>query len=225
MEEQTAVVIGATGLIGGYLVNELLNDEQFSIIRILVRKQLPIEHPKLQQQVIDFTNITDYKNKFGNGDVIFCCIGTTMKKVKGDKNAYTKIDHDIPAKAAEIGIAEGYKKFVIISSVGANANSSNFYLQLKGKTEDAIKQFPFESIYIVRPSMLLGKRKESRPVEKVGQILMKTFSFLLIGVIKKYQPVKASDVAKAMVAATKKEQPGIHILEYNEIKKLLTSIN
>ncbi|HUS01207.1 MAG TPA: oxidoreductase [Chitinophagaceae bacterium] len=222
MNEQAAVVIGASGLIGSHLVEQMLADDTFRTVRILVRKKLEPDHPKLEQQVVDFNDVTDYANKFGKGDSIFCCIGTTQKNVKGDKAAYEKIDHDIPVNAAAIGIANGYKKFLIVSSVGADASTSNFYLQLKGKIENALTQFPFESISIFRPSMLLGNRKEKRPAEKIGQILMQGFSFILVGSLKKYHPIKAKDVARAMIAESKQGKPGIRILEYKEMMALLS---
>ena len=222
MNEQTAVIIGASGLIGNHLVEQMLHDDHFGIVRVLVRRGLAFNHPKLQQELVDFNDINDYTNKLGKGDIIFCCIGTTQKKVKGDRAAYEKIDHDIPVNAARIGIDNGFKKFLIVSSIGANPASGNFYLRLKGKTEKDIKQFPFKSISIFRPSMLLGKRSEARPAEKIGQVLMQVFSFMLIGSLNKYHPIKARDVAKAMIAESKKEYPGIHILEYPEIEKLFS---
>lgn len=220
MNEQIAVIIGASGLIGNHLVEQLLHDEYFGTIRILVRRGLAFNHPKLQQVIVDFNNINDYSNKFGKGDIIFCCVGTTQKKVKGDKIAYEKIDHDIPVNAAQIGIDNGFKKFLIVSSIGANPISNNFYLRLKGKTEKHIKQFPFKCISIFRPSILIGKRSDARPAEKAGQIFMQAFSFLFVGSFKKYHPVKAEDVAKAMIAESKREKSEIHILEYPDIKKL-----
>ena len=221
MNEQTALVIGASGLIGSFVVEELLRDASFKTVRALVRKKLNIDHPKFQQTIVNFNDINDYADKFGFGDVIFCCIGTTQKKVKGDKIAYEKIDFDIPINAARMGIVNKFKKFFIVSSVGANENASNFYLQLKGKTENALQQFSYQSIGIFRPSTLLGNRKEIRPAEKVMQKIMKTISGLFSGSLKKYRAIYASDVAKAMVKESKKENPGVHIFEYKEMMDLI----
>ena len=222
MNEQTAVVIGASGLIGNHLIEQLLNDEYFGTVRVLVRKSLAFNHPKLQQVIVNFNSINDYTTKFGKGDIIFCCVGTTQKKVKGDKVAYEKVDHDIPVNAAQIGIDNNFKKFLVVSSIGANLISGNFYLRIKGKMEKDIKPFPFNCISIFRPSMLLGKRNESRPGEKAGQIFMQVIPFLFFGRFKKYHPIQAADVAKAMIAQSKNEEPGIHILEYPEMKKLFS---
>ncbi len=217
MNELTAVVLGASGLTGGLLVNELLNDKDYKTVRVLVRKTLAIIHPKLQQQIVDFSNKEDLSKKIGEGDVIFSCIGTTQKKVEGDKNLYEKIDHDIPVNAAEAGISHHFKKFLIISSVGANENSSNFYLRLKGKTENSLKSFPFESLSIFQPSLLNGKRKETRVTEQIAETVMDLLSFLLLGPLQKYRAIGADNVARAMVYESKQDKTGVHYYYYGEM--------
>lgn len=220
MNELTAVVIGATGLTGNLLVQELLKDGAFKTVRVIVRKPVKIIHPKLEQAIVNFDDITDYTDKFGEGDMIFCCIGTTKKNVKNDKIVYEKIDFDIPVNAAKIGISKKYKKYLIISAIGANENSANFYLKLKGKTENALKQFPFESISIFHPSILIGERKEFRLGEKIIQLIAEIFSFLFFGFLGKYHSIDAKNVAKAMVAQSKINEPGIHTFEYAEMMSL-----
>lgn len=221
MNELTAVVVGASGLTGSYVVEELLKDEAFGLVRILLRRPVQLIHNKLQQEIVNFNDINDYTQKFGQGDIIFCCAGTTQKKVKGDKAAYEKIDFDIPVNAARIGIAKSYKKFLVVSSVGANEHASNFYLKLKGKTENAISKFEYESICFFRPSVLLGERKELRRGEKILQNGMKVLSLLLFGSLKKYRGINAADVARAMVKESKQNNPGVHYFEYPEIMKVL----
>jgi len=216
----TAVVVGATGLIGSNLVNTLLNDASFERVKVLVRKTFPVSNPKLEVLVIDFNNTNDLSQKIGTGDSIFCCIGTTQKKVKGDLNMYRKIDYDIPVNITGIASVNGFKKYLLVSSVGANAKSSNFYLKLKGEVEEEISTMRFESIHIFQPSMLLGQRKEFRFGERVGKVLIQPLSFLFFGSLTKYKPIQANEVAKAMVAAAKKESKGINIYTYNEIKTL-----
>ena len=217
MKELTAVVLGASGLTGGLLVNELLNDKDYITVRVLVRKTLTIIHPKLQQQIVDFNDKDDLSKKMDEGDVIFSCIGTTQKKVNGDKNLYEKIDHDIPITAAEIGISHHFKKFLIISAVGANENSSNFYLRLKGKTENSLKRFPFESLSIFQPSLLNGKRKETRKGEQIAETVMDLLSFLMLGPLQKYRAIGANNVARAMVYESKQNNPGIHYYRYGQM--------
>lgn len=221
MSEQTAVIIGASGLIGSHLVEKLLEDDAFVTVRVLVRRRLAIEHHKLQQVITDFDDINDITEKFGKGDIIFSCIGTTQRNVKGNKKLYEKIDHDIPVNAARIGIANGYKKFLMISSVGADASSTNFYLRVKGKTENDIKEYPFESISIFRPSMLLGKRSEHRPFEGILQGTIKFLSTFIWGSFKKYHSIHAKDVASAMIMDSRIVNSGIHIFEYKEMMDLI----
>ncbi len=220
MPLQTAVVIGATGLIGGYVVQELLKDETFERVVLLVRKEYPIKHPKLTARIVDFNNPADYKDKLGAGNAIFSCVGTTQNKVDGDKEAYRKIDFDIPVTAAKLGKEAGFSTFLLVSAVGANAKSANFYLHLKGEVDEAVSSFGLDSVHILRPSVLLGKRNEYRFGEKIAQVVMSGISFLLRRSLRKYNPIEASIVAKAMLAAAKSEMPGDHIYEYDRIMAL-----
>jgi uncharacterized protein YbjT (DUF2867 family) len=217
MKELTAVVLGASGLTGSLLVQNLLNDKDFKTVRVLVRNSIKIAHPKLQQYLVDFNDKNDFTQKMGEGDVIFSCIGTTQKKVKSNKVLYEKIGHDIPVNAANIGIAHHFKKFLIISSVGANEKSSNFYLSLKGKTENSLKKIPFESISIFQPSLLNGKRNELRFKEQFAQAIMDLLSFLFLGPFSKYHAIGANTVAAAMVYESKKNKSGIYYYHYDQM--------
>lgn len=217
MKQLTAVVLGATGLTGQLVLTELLNNNDYKIIRALVRNPVKIIHPKLQQRVVDFSDKKDFEIKMGDGDVIFSCIGTTQKKVRGDKNLYEKIDHDIPVDAAEIGIAHGFKKFLVISAVGANENSSNFYLRLKGKTEKSLQQFPFESVSIFQPSLINGRRNETRFTEQLAATMMDLVSFLFLGPFRKYHAIGADTIARAMVYESRQNKTGIHYYYYEQM--------
>ena len=139
--------------------------------------------------------------------------------MKGNKQAYRKVDYDIPVNAARFCAETGCQKFLFVSSVGANSKSNNFYLQLKGEVEEAVKQFPINQISVFRPSMLLGKRSEYRPAERIGQFMMSFFAFLLMGKNEKYRPVDAFEVAKAMVQVSKEDNPGVSIYEYGAIRE------
>jgi len=215
MSGKTATLIGATGLIGGELLNLLLSDEYFGSVKALIRRPFNKEHPKLEKKMVDFSDNDSILVALDNSDVIFCAVGTTQKKVKGDKEAYRKVDYDIPVHAARFCKMVGCKTFVLVSSIGANSKSNNFYLKLKGEVENAIKEVGLESVHIMRPSMLLGNREEFRLGEKIGSRLMKAFSFLLPP---KYKPVQAKDVARAMLTAAKENKKGYYIYEYNEIR-------
>jgi uncharacterized protein YbjT (DUF2867 family) len=164
----TATLIGANGLIGNLLMQELLNDPYYDTVRILIRRPINFEHPKLEKKIVDFSDSDSLLVAISNSDVVFCSIGTTQKKVKGDKEAYRKIDFGIPVKLAQLCKMTGCEKFILVSSVGADKSSRNFYLQLKGETEEAVIEAGLNSIHILRPSMLLGNRKEFRAGEKLA---------------------------------------------------------
>lgn len=217
MSEKTAAIIGATGLIGNYLLESLLKDNYFSTVRVIVRRPIQKINSKMEVKLVNFDDAESLKLALEEVNVIFCCIGTTNKKVKGDKELYRKIDFGIPVRAAKFGKEAGCKTFIIISAVGANSKSNNFYLKLKGEVEDALKAVGLRSLYILRPSILLGERKESRTGEKIGKAAMQTISFLLPS---KYKPIQGMEVAKAMITAAKENKDGIFVNEYHEIKKL-----
>lgn len=211
----TATLVGATGLIGSYLLEELLNDPYFDTVRILIRRPIAITHPKLEKKIVDFNDNDSLLVALSNIDVLFCAIGSTMKKVKGDKEAYRKIDFDIPVKLARFCKMTGCEKFVLVSSAGANSKSSNFYQRLKGETEEAVKSVGLQTIHIMRPSLLLGERKEFRLGENIGKALMTSLSFLIP---EKYKAIQGKDVAKVMVALAKENNEGVFIHENSEIR-------
>ncbi|WP_121354927.1 NAD(P)H-binding protein [Flavisolibacter nicotianae] len=214
MPLKTATIIGATGLIGGQLVNQLQQDEQFGTIRVLVRRPTTFSQSKVEEKLVNFRDPESFKLALEGSDVVFCAVGTTQKKVQGDKDAYRKVDYDIPVHAARFCAETGCQKFLLVSAVGANRKSGNFYLRLKGEVEDAVQQFDIKSVSIFRPSILLGKRTEKRTGEKIGQVVMKLFSFLLLGSLKKYKPVKANAIAAAMIRESKKEGKGRFVYEF-----------
>lgn len=220
MVGETAVVIGSTGLIGSELLRLLLEDKAFSEVRILVRKPVSFSHPKLKVQIVSFDNYAELKENIGPAHSCFCCIGTTQKKVQGDKDAYRKVDYNIPVNTANICIENGISKYLLVSSVGADKSSKNFYLQLKGSVEETLSRLEFESIHFFRPSVLLGNRKEFRAGEKFAQASMQLFSFIFIGQLKKYKPIKSIDVAQAMLVASKQQGTGIQVYEYEKIMEL-----
>lgn len=198
-----ATLIGATGLIGGHLLELLLQDPAFETVRILVRRPINLTQSKLEKKLVDFADPEDFRLALEGTDVIFCAIGTTMKKMKGDKEAYRKVDYDIAVNAARLGKQCGCEKFVLVSAVGADSKSRNFYLQLKGEIEEAVQASGIESVYIMRPSFLLGNRKEFRLGEKIAGWLIRPFAFVLPA---KYRPVKADEVARAMILAVKQNK-------------------
>lgn len=207
------------------MLHLLLEDEYFSAVRVLARTTLSLSHPKLEVCVTDFTNPNDFHRSLGKGDIIFCCIGTTLKKVKGDKQLYRSIDYDIPLHAAQWGIDNGFTQFLVVSSVGANAGSSNFYLRLKGEMEAAIHALPYQALHIFHPSFLLGQRQEKRKGEKLVQLIAPAISQLLVGSLQKYRAIQSTDVAKAMLIAARSEKTGIHKYSFEQIQQLCQTKN
>lgn len=220
MQPKKALILGASGLVGSQLLHLLLHSPQIEQVRALVRHPLHWKHPKLEEVVVDFNNPDAFRQNFGHGDIIFSCIGTTMKNVKGNKELYRQIDYNIPVHAAGFGIEAGYPHFVLVSAHLANAHSSIFYNRLKGETEEKIQTFPFESIQIFRPSFLVGKRKETRILELTGGKLIQLLSPLLPAA---YRPIEADVLAKAMLHAVYKNQTGTHLYTYTDIKSLAGS--
>lgn len=210
-----AAVIGATGLTGTALVTLLCDHVQVNTVNCITRKPIALSHPKQLNSLFDPADEQSLKNAIGKADLIFCAIGTTFRKMKGDLDAYRKIDHDIPLRAARHGADINCRHFSLVLAVGADTESKNYYLKIKGDTEEDIRSLGLASASIFRPSLLLGKRKEQRPLERVGQFLMEPLSFLIPS---KYKPIRADDVAKAMTAEAMASRPGFHILHYREMK-------
>jgi len=213
-----ALILGASGLIGSELLKIILNDPSYINVKIVVRTKLPIDNPKLSQIISDFDGLESNKEHLV-GDVVFSCLGSTKAKTP-DQKEYYKIDHDYPLKASGFALINGAKFLHIVSSLGANISSSSSYLKMKGETEEDISNLPFLGIHIYRPSLITGNRKEKRPLEDLGASLFSLINPLLLGPLRKYRSIAASEIAKAMAAQAKKEIQGIHIYPSNKIKEL-----
>lgn len=215
---QTAVVIGATGLTGNSLVTLLLHDARFDKVKVLLRSPSLKQRPGLEPVIVDFDDEESLVPAL-QGDVLFCCIGTTIRKAGSQEN-FRKVDFNIPVHCATLARRQGVQQFLLISSIGASAQSGNFYLRTKGETEQAVQKLGYPYLHIFRPSLLLGTRQEFRIGEWLGKLLSMAFYFLLQGSWKKYRPIKAKTVAKAMIAAAAQGSTGTHIYESDAIKEL-----
>jgi len=207
---KTAIVLGATGLIGKKVTEHLLKNDNYSTVIILVRKPLNINHPKLKQHIFNYDAID---NTLLKGDDLFCCLGTTIKTA-GSKEAFRKVDLDYVVNVAKASKVNGINHFAVISAMGANKNSTVFYNQIKGEMEESIKAVGFNSTYIIRPSLLLGDRKEFRFGELIGKFFMITLSFLIP---KKYRAIYDVQVAFAMIHFMNQTERGFFVKENDEL--------
>lgn len=190
---KTAIILGATGLTGGLLLEKLLIDPYFQKIKLFSRSSSEMDSTKIEEHLIDLFQLEKHSEAF-KADVVFCCIGTTKAKTP-DKETYRKIDHGIPASAAKLAKANGIKTFIVVSAIGANENSSIFYNKTKGEMERDVLNQNIENTFILQPSLIVGNRKESRFGEIMAEGFMKVFGFL---VPKKYKMIKAETIAEAM---------------------------
>lgn len=221
MNNKTATVIGASGLIGGLLLEQLINDNEFTLIHVLSRRPINTGSNKVKNILLDFNDTSEIKKAAENSDVVFCAIGTTQKKVNGDMTAYKKVDLDLPITIAQIVSDLNIPKFILVSSVGASSKSNNFYLKIKGEVEAFTKQLPIQQVGFFQPSLLLGNRKEFRLGERIAQMVMPMFNFLIPG---KYKAIEATVVAKAMLEFAKDDQKGHFTFQYAQMKELASTI-
>lgn len=196
--KKTAIIIGATGLTGGILLEKLLKDASFEKIKLFSRSSVKINSPNIEEHLIDMFQLEDYSEVF-KADVVFCCIGTTKANTP-DKETYKKIDYGIPVSAAKLSKQNGIKTFITISAMGADANSSVFYNKTKGEMQRDVLKQNIENTYILQPSLIVGDRNENRLGEEVATFFMKTFGFLIP---KKYKMIKAETIAEAMLVLAK----------------------
>ena len=212
---KTALIFGSSGLIGNHLLNCILKDDYYQKIKLFIRTKIDIGDPRVEVIYDDFKN-TDNLEKTIIGDDCFFCIGTT-KKDTPNKKEYRRIEYDIPVNIAKIAKINSVNSFYYVSSMGANSNVSNSYLKNKGEVEDELTKLNFNKLAILKPSLLLGNRKKFRLGEHIAQLIMTKLSFIFVGKMKKYKPIKAIDVVKAMINITKND----YKINFFESDKLL----
>jgi uncharacterized protein YbjT (DUF2867 family) len=205
------VIAGASGLVGGFCLRELLDSPEFAPVISLGRRKLDLSHAKLDQRTVDLAAVYELGDL--NGGAVFCALGTTIAKA-GSKEAFRKVDYEYPLRLAQTARRSGASSFVLVSSVGADASSRNFYLSVKGSLEQQLYALGFPSLHIFQPSFLMGHRPESRLGERVGIAIARPLAFLLAGPLRKYRPVDARDVAHAMVHAVRHEALGTRVYQW-----------
>ena len=214
---KTALLFGSSGLVGGHLLNQLIKDTNYSKIKLFVRLVPEINDPKVEIIKTDFNNLQNYKEDM-KGDDCFFCIGTTKQNLP-NKNEYKRVELDIPKEISKITKSNLVNSFIFVSALYANPKSSGDYLKFKGLVEEELKELNFPKLAIMRPSFLMGDRKEKRVGEKIGIFVFKLLSPLLLGPLKKMRPVHSETVARAMIRAAN-ENLEKNIFESNEIAEL-----
>ncbi len=205
MKKKKAIVLGATGLTGRLLVEELINDLRYSEIKLFSRRTIGFEHPVLKEFIIDVLDLERYSSFF-IADEVYCCIGTTKAK-NADPKVYHNIDYGIPVAAAKLCKENNINTIAIISAIGANKDSAFFYNKTKGEMEEKIRVQKIKNTYILRPSILTGKRTESRFWERFASAIFSFFVIFMQGPLKKYRPISARSVIDAMLILVNMNYP------------------
>ena len=206
---KTAIVIGSTGAVGKELVQLLLRNKNYSSVVSLVRRGTGISHPKLQEHIVDFNQPLQWRNEV-KGDVLFSAMGTTLKQAKSKDNQH-QVDFTYQYETAKIASEQKVPTYVLVSAAGANSNAVNFYSNMKGELEDAIKLLPFNSIQILRPGQIDGIHLDKRKMEKLGLQVM--YAINKIGLFRKFRPIKGIEVAEAMICAAEKSNSANYSLD------------
>jgi uncharacterized protein YbjT (DUF2867 family) len=213
--QKTALIAGATGLVGSQLLPLLLASDRYARVIVVGRRPVPIVHPKLEQRILDFNQLEEHRMGLIADDV-YCCLGTTMRQA-GSKQAFYKVDYLYVVKLAALTAGNFAAQFLVVSAMGADAESRIYYNRVKGEMEESARQAPFRAIHIFRPSLLLGERQEQRVGERVGAVLLKVLHPLLLGPLRRFRAVPAAAVAKAMLLAAEDDGGGIKVHLSDEI--------
>lgn len=215
---KTALIAGATGMVGSSVLDYLLNEMYYQKVIVLTRRPLSISHLKVEEMIVNFDDLKNVHLSEPIDDA-YCCLGTTMKKA-GSKEAFYEVDFHYPFETAKLALRFEARQFLIVTAIGASKNSRFFYSQVKGEVEEALWKLNFEGLHIFRPSLLLGDRKESRLGEKMGEIIMSIFQPLLISGLRKYRAIEGTTVAMAMYKTAQEGLKGNYIYESDQIKEI-----
>ncbi len=213
---KTALIVGASGLVGSHCLEELISSKEYTTVHIFVRKKLEKDFPtKVQQHIINFDELDTLKIDF-KLDTIFCCLGTTIKKA-GSQEAFEKVDYTYVLETAKFGLRHDATQFLVVTAIGSDSKSRFFYNRVKGKVEEDLKQLNYPSLIIFRPSMLGGKREEFRLGEQIGTWIMRLFQPLFIGKLKRYAIISGEKVAKSMFKHSINPMQGVVIVASEEM--------
>jgi len=219
---KTAILLGATGLTGGILLQKLLNDPRYGKIILFSRSSVKINNSKIEEHLVDLFQLEKYKEQF-MADQVFCCIGTTKSKTPNEET-YRKIDYGIPVTAAKLCKENGISTFAVISALGANPDSGMFYNKIKGEMQQDVLAQKIKNTYIFQPSLIAGDRSEKRFLESLAKQAMKILNYALLGPLKKYRSIHPETIARAMIIVSNKAYEK-SVIESDEIKKIAAKGN
>jgi uncharacterized protein YbjT (DUF2867 family) len=215
---RTALVAGASGLVGGHVLQLVLEDPAYRRVTVLARRELPLAHKKLEQRVVGFDHLAQIAD-FPRVHDVFCCLGTTMK-LAGSEDAFRKVDCTYVVELARVAVRHRASQFLLVTALGADPRSRIFYNRVKGDAEEAVRRLQFEGIQIFRPSLLVGARARSRPAERVAALLSPLVAWAFVGPLARFRPIKAEAVARAIVRVAREAPRGAHVYESDQIRRL-----
>jgi len=215
---RTALVAGGSGLVGGHVLRQLLEDPDYDRVTALTRRPLALTHKKLVQRVVDFDRLAEVGD-FPRVHDVFCCLGTTIKQA-GSQEAFRKVDLAYVVELGRMAVRHRASQFLVVTAVGADPRSRVFYNRVKGEAEEAVRRLQFDAIQIFRPSLLLGSRAQSRPAESIARVLSPLVAWAFLGPLARYRPIKAATVARAMVRIAREAPRGAHVYESDAIRRL-----
>lgn len=215
---KTALIAGASGLIGSQLLPLLLASDRYDRVIAVGRRPVPLVHPKLEQRLLDFDQLEDHRLQLIADDV-FCCLGTTLRQA-GSREAFYKVDYLYVVKLAALTAANFASQLLVVSSMGADAGSRVYYSRVKGEMEAAVRQTPFRAIHFFRPSLLLGDRTEKRFGEQLGAMVLRALRPALRGPLRKYRAIEAATVARAMLHAAEADAAGLQVHSSDAVARL-----
>ena len=216
---RTALLVGATGLVGGNVLDLLVADARWSRVIVLARRTVNRADAKIAERIVDFEALVDKPESADVGseiDDVFACLGTTIK-VAGSEEKFRHVDHDYTVAVARLARKAGARRLALVSSIGAAEKASGFYLRVKGETERDVSDLGYECVVIARPSFLVGDRTESRPAERAGIAVASALAPLFLGGLRAYRPIAARDVARSLIRAISTGEPGHHVLTHAEL--------
>jgi uncharacterized protein YbjT (DUF2867 family) len=206
---RTALLAGTTGLIGTQLLKQLLADQRYSRVTALSRRALPLQHPRLKLVLGDLEDLSSHADAL-QADDVYCALGTTIAKA-GSREAFAHVDHDLVMAVAKAAHQAGSRRFLLVSAIGSSVKSAAFYSRVKGEVERDLRAVGFDALHIIRPSLLLGERAESRAMEGVAQKLAPLLGLITRGPLAAYAPVTAQQVASKMIGCAFSDQRGVHV--------------